>query len=387
MADETVMTFERRAGSDVQARGVKLNAKQLAFFNRQLASMARLNMPLAKGLRIMAREVSDGHFRGLIESVQHDLEEGRTLQDALAKYPESFSEIYIELLRAGESTGNLAVILDELTRYTETLARVRTRLRDAMLYPAVVVVLTVAFVLCFFWFIIPNFKGLYESAGLIRVEVPAEGPKAAYETYSPLLGGPTRALFMISDTLRNPLTVVFGLLFGGGFIFYLAAKLRRGWETYADYMFRMPLFGDLIRMATLLKVTRTMRDLLVNGVSMVNALKLTARVSGQNRVRKKLDDIRAAVEEGGSFSKSLQGEVFPETMVWKLQMGEEKGIIEDSLGEVAAEIENDIESATSYLTAVISPLMLVGMAFILMLLMAALYPQLISISTQVGRGG
>src|SRR5438876_1032058 len=88
-------------------------------------------------------------------------------------------------------------------------------------------------------------------------------------------------------------------------------------------------------MATLLKVTRTMRDLLVNGVSMVNALKLTSRVAGNNRIRRKLDEIRAAVEEGRSFSKSLAGDnVFPETMVWKLQMGEEKGIVEDALSEV-----------------------------------------------------
>ncbi|HVY62236.1 MAG TPA: type II secretion system F family protein, partial [Planctomycetota bacterium] len=112
------------------SEAVKLNPKQLAFFNRQLASMARLNMPLAKGLKIMAREVNEPQFRRLIESVQRDLEEGKSLQEALGKYPESFGAIYIELLRAGETTGNLAVILEELTRYNETLARIRTRLRD-----------------------------------------------------------------------------------------------------------------------------------------------------------------------------------------------------------------------------------------------------------------
>lgn len=370
MPEETQVapTLPSRGPVIAEVRRVRLNAKQLAFFNRQLASMARLNMPLAKGLRIMAREVSDGEFRELIEGVQRDLEEGRTLQESLAKYPDSFGEIYIELLRAGESTGNLAVILDELTRYTETLERVKTRLRDAMLYPAVVCLLTVLFVFFFFWFLIPNFKRLYESAGLLHT-----------------VGGPTRTLFLISDFLSNPLTIVFGVLLGGALIFLLVRKVRQGWETYDEFMFRLPLFGKLIRMATLLKVTRTMRDLLINGVSMVNTLKLTARIAGNNRIRRKLDEIRAAVEEGGSFSKSLTGDVFPETMVWKLQMGEEKGIVEESLGEVAAEFENDIESETSYLTAVISPLMLVGMACILMFLMAMLYPQLLSIANQVGR--
>jgi len=371
MADSSLAVETSTSGSATQLRSIRLNAKQLAFFNRQLASMARLNMPLAKGLRIMAREGSDGHFRGLIEGVQHDLEEGRTLQEALAKYPESFGEIYIELLRAGESTGNLAVILDELTRYTETLQRIRVRLRDAMSYPAIVLVLMVMFTLSFFWFIIPSFEDLFAVAG----------PDVFRS-----LPFTTRSLFVLSRFFLDPLTIVFGVLFGGGAFFYAVTKIKRGWETYDDFMFRLPLFGDLIRMATLLKVTRTMRDLLVNGVSMVNTLKLTARVSGNNRIRKKLEEIRAAVEEGGSFSKALVGSVFPETVVWKLQMGEEKGIIEDSLGEVAAEIENDIDTNVSWLTNVLSPVMLVFMALVLMMLMASLYPPLISIANQVGRG-
>jgi type IV pilus assembly protein PilC len=352
---------------------VKLNAKQLAFFNRQLASMARLNMPLSKGLKIMSREVNEPQFRRLIESVQHDLEEGKTLQEALAKYPESFGAIYIELLRAGESTGNLAVILEELTRYNETLSRIRTRLRDAMLYPTVVLCLTIAFVLFFFWFLIPNFTDIFIQAGLILEDPITRQPAG----YSEKFKGAGRALFMISDFLRNPVVIVVGLFGGAAALVYAITKVRQGWETYDEYMFKIPLFGNLIRMATLMKVSRTMRDLLVNGVSMVNALKLTARVAGNNRIQRKLNEIRSAVEEGRSFSKSLAGDdVFPETMVWKLQMGEEKGIIEDALAEVASEFELDIESDTTYLTSVISPMMLLGMAFIVMMLMAALYPTL-----------
>ncbi|MHC4390015.1 MAG: type II secretion system F family protein, partial [Planctomycetota bacterium] len=131
---------------------------------------------------------------------------------------------------------------------------------------------------------------------------------------------------------------------------------------------------------TLMKVMRTMRDLLVNGVSMVNTLRLTAGIAGNNRIRRRLEEIRGAVEEGESFSSVLSAEAFSETIVWKLQMGEEKGIIEDALEEVADELEQDIESSTNYLTAVISPLLLVAMALVVMALMLSLYPQLIGIS-------
>lgn len=372
------MTAQTQLEQRTTREGVRLNAQQIAFFNRQLASMAKLNMPIARGLRVMAKEVTDPEFLKVITAVQSDLEEGRTLQEAMARFPDTFGETYLEILRAGEATGNLAVVLDELTAYTETVAKIRIQLRDAMLYPLVISVLTLIFVLCFFWFIIPNFAALFASAGMCRI---ADG---VITDFTPAMPLSTKTLFMLSNFVSNPIVIILGMLLlvgGGGYTYHM---LRKGWETYDDYMFRLPMFGNLIRMATLMKVMRNMRDLLVNGVSMVNALRLTARIAGHNRVRRKLEEIRAAVEEGGSFSRSLTADVFSETIVWKLQMGEEKGIVEQALGEVATELERDIESATSYLTAVISPLMLVSMAAVVMLLMLSLYPQLIGIASAVG---
>lgn len=354
---------------------VKLNPKQVSFFNRQLASMAKLNMPIARGLRVMAREVTDPGFVRVIEGVQRDLEEGKTLQEALGRYPATFSPTYLEILRAGETTGNLSVVLEELTAYTEAMTKVRVQLRDSMLYPAVIAVLTAMFTLAFFWFIIPQFAILYASAGMCTIE------NGSITNIKDSLGFMTRLLFHLSNFLSNPLVILFGglLTIGGGT--YGVIAIRRGWETYDEYMFRLPLFGDLIRMATLMKVMRTLRDLLVNGVSMVNALRLTARIAGNNRIRRKLEEIVGAVEEGASFSRCLTPEVFSETVVWKIQMGEEKGIVEEALSDVATELERDIESTTSYLTAVVSPLMLVAMALVVMVLMLSLYPQLVGLAT------
>jgi len=366
------------AASLAGTRRLRLNAKQIAFFNRQLASMAKLNMPIARGLKVMAREVGDPVFKTVVSGVQRDLEEGRTLQEALGRYPATFSDTYLEILRAGESTGNLAVVLDELTAYTEAVTEIRVQLRDSMLYPGVISILTAIFTLGFFWFIIPNFAALFASAGRCKI---VDG---MITDITPTLAFSTRTLFVLSNFLRNPFVVLLGavLTFGGGA--YAVHKIRRGWETYDEYMFRIPLFGNLIRMATLMKVTRTMRDLLTNGVSMVNTLRLTAGIAGNNRIRKQLNEIRASVEEGGSFSRSLTADAFTETIVWKLQMGEEKGIVEDALAEVANELERDIATTASYLTAVIAPLMLVAMALVVMLLMLSLYPQLIGIATSVG---
>lgn len=372
----------RAAGRSSGSSGrVKLHARQVSFFNRQLASMARLNMPLSRGLKVLAREVSEPGFRSVIEGVQRDLEEGRSLQEAMSKFPASFNPIYLEMLKAGESTGNLAVVLDELARYTETMERMGRRIRDAMLYPIVILIMTLVFMVVFFYFLVPQFAALFASAGMVKL---AAGGGIA--ELGPEITGQLRLLFSVSMLMHNPVFMVLGFVGIVGGITYGLFRLRRAFETYDEFLFYLPLFGPLVKMATLLKVTGTMRHLLTHGVSMVNALRLTAGVAGNNRVGQKLESIRHAVEEGGAFGRALTGSHFPDTIVWKLQMGEEKGVLEEAMAEVATELESDIESKTSYLAAVIAPVMLFGVATMLLLLLVSLYPQLLRMSTALGSG-
>jgi type IV pilus assembly protein PilC len=320
--------------------------------------MAKLNMPIAKGLKIMGKEVTERNFRKLIEAVQNDLEEGKPLEEALRKYPESFTNMYLEMLKAGESTGNLAVILDELTEYSETMMNVSTKIRDAMVYPVVVSFVTLAFVLYFLLFAAPQFRMNFLAAGIPVARMPAV----------------TRLTFFLSDLLYKPLFSIPFFILLAALVVGAAWKFKKGWDQFDEYMFRIPVFGKLFLKATLLKVCRTMRDLLANGVSMVHALRLTSRTIGNNRIQKKLEEIRAAVEEGESFSRVLgEGMVFPDTMVWKLQMGEEKGIVEDALTELTKEFAVEIDVTTSHLTKIIGPVMLMIIALIVGLLVASFY--------------
>ncbi|GIW72566.1 MAG: type II secretion protein F [Planctomycetota bacterium] len=378
-AQETMAPRAAPAAGSTASSAIRLNPKQIAFFNRQLASMARLNMPIARGLKVLAQEVDEPQFRAVIESVQRDLEQGRTLQQALARFPRSFNPLYIEMLRAGEATGNLAVVLDELAAYTDLLSRVGTRLRDAVLYPLVIIGLTIGFLLLFFWFLVPQFANFYAAAGLVQVNAAGD-----ILDMSPQLSGNMRRMFQVSGFLTNPLVLLFGGVFGLVGVGWGWWRLRRALEQYDDFLFRLPLFGPLIRMATLLKVTRTMRNLLLHGVSMVHSLRIAAGIAGNNRVRDALERICGAVEEGGAFSRALKNDVFPDTVIWKLQMGEEKGVLEEALEEVAKELEGDIDTATTYVTSVVSPLLLAGVSILLMLLMLTVYPDLIRTATLLG---
>jgi type II secretory pathway component PulF len=345
---------------------VRLRPEDVLFFNRQLASMARLNMPMAKGLDILAREVKDVGFKRLIQEVQTDLAEGRTLQEALAKHPETFNTLHLEIIRAGETTGNLSVILDELNAHTEAMQRVKSRVVEAVTYPAVISAAIFGFVLMFLVFVAPEFEVMVEKSQAMM----GSGERVP---------GTTRVLFGLSHIVgarAGGIPIVALLLVAGGIAAGVAAlrKVSRMGESYDEILFRVPLFGRLFERAALMKVTRTMRDLLLNGVSMVEALRLTSRTVGENRIAKKLDDVRAAVEEGGSFSRNLAGgDVFPETMVWKLQMAEEKGIIEEALGELATEFEAGVDQQTTLVTKFLSPLLLIFMGGIVFLMFLACF--------------
>lgn len=352
---------------------VRLNQDDVLFFNRQLASMARLNMPIAKGLRILARDVQNPEFKGLIEAVQQDLDEGVSLQNALAKFPETFSSLHLEIIKAGEATGNLAVILEELNAHTEAMQRIKSRILEAITYPAVISTVIFGFVLFFLLGVAPRFeKMLVDRAATTRVAT--EDDDAAREQAMAALPGITRNLFRASHAVQNP--AILGLLISAtlvGVVFFVK-KVRHMGEEYDDFLFRVPMFGKLFERAALMKITRTMRDLLLNGVSMVETLRLTSRTVGRNRIEEKLNDLRAAVEEGGSFSRNLaSGEVFPDTMVWKLQMAEEKGIIEDALSELANEFEVAVDQQTTIITKLLSPLLLVAMGGVVFLMFLACF--------------
>jgi type II secretory pathway component PulF len=342
-------------------RRISLSQEEVQFFNRQLASMARLNMPIAKGLRILSRDVESANFKALIESVQQDLDEGLTLQEALSKYPETFSDLQLQVIKAGETTGNLALILEELNNHSQSMKKIKGRVLEAITYPALISTVMFTFFIFFLRFVAPNFQTmLAERAKVVggSLDLP------------PL----TRMLFAISDLVQNPLILGAVLTAAAAFLVFGVRKIVKMGDEYDDFLFGLWLFGPLFERAALMKVTRTMRDLLNNGVSMVETLRLAANTVGKNRIQDKLTQLRLAVEEGGSFSRNLAGgDVFPDTMVWKLQMAEEKGIVEDALEELASEFEVAVDERTTLITKVLSPMMMIAMGGMVFLMFMACF--------------
>ena len=348
---------------------IRLDAEQVEFFTSQLASMARLKMPLAKGVKILSEEVGDSRFESFLKRVHLDLEEGLPLSESLARFPESFTELHIQIVKVGEVSGNLGSILDELTRYSRTMQSIRSKIIEAILYPGVIGVTIFAFALAFLGFVTPKTKAMI-----------ATTLKNDFSN----LTAPTRAVFAASDLLQAwYISVPLALLAVAG-IFAFVMRLRQMGDSYSETLLKLPMFGSLFQRAVLMKLTRTMRELLANGMSMVASLRLTSTVVGDNRYKVKLEEITRQVEEGAPFAQHLAaGQVFPNTMVWKLQMAEEKGVIEEALGELSTEFENDVLREATVITKFISPLMLVAMGLVVFLLFISTFVPLMEIT---GRG-
>ncbi len=360
MADNIEADFQNlvHLGPEKTA-GTKISVEQLLFFNRQLASMARLDLPLARGLKSLTSEVKDARFREVVETVQQDMEQGIPLQEALGRFPNIFSPQYLEILRAGESTGNLAQVLDELANYSEEMEDTRRKLLQAISYP--IAVASVASVMIFFILFkaVPQFKSLLQRTG-------GENLDDLYFL--------TKFTFFLSDFLHNYALAIptFFLALGGlGFLF---VYVRNSIRQTDDYLLRMPVFGTLFRQVTLFKICRTLSDLLESGVSIIEALNLTSRTAGANRFRTALEDMRNSVENGERMSEQCRrSNVFPETMVWKLTMGEERGMLEESLDELSGYYKRELGISSVRIQNILEPFFLLLISGIVGLIVISLY--------------
>lgn len=342
---------------------IKIGAEQLVFFNRQLASMARLNLPLSRGLKSLAKEVQDENFRAVIESVQKDLEQGVPLKDTLLKFPGSFPKLYIEILSAGEATGNLTTVLDQLAHYYETMDIVDNRLATATVYPKFVGVFTALLVSYILLLAVPEFEKMFAARGSLDT--------LPFLTRLVIAG----SHFLKAWYISVPLVL---LVVGGG---WLGIRwFRNQSEIYDRFILRLPLFGTLFKSVILAKVCGTMGALLRNGVSMVESLNLTGRVSGNVAVKNVIEDMKRAVENGERMSAHCgKVDIFPETMVWKLQTAEDRGIIEEAFEELARQYEREVEFNSQRVASLLGPLMILFIAVTAGLVVISLYMPLFNL--------
>lgn len=357
---------EPKGGLAVQS--VRLSTPQLVFFNRQISSMVRMDLPLAKGLKSLARDVKSPRFRRVLEGIQVSLEQGLPLHASLAPFPEVFPPVYLEVVKAGEASGNLAASLEDLAEHFERMESIVGRVKSIAAYPFIVAIFLGVFAIGLLIGIVPKMRETYEQILSARgtEELPAV----------------SAFLLNLSEKFQSPWTMLLllGIVFGSVGVFIRQIRSAEG--TLAEWLLHVPLFRVIFRGLILMRICRTISDLLKSGLPLVTALQHAARGAGNNRYRRILQDVRRDVEAGRPlFASPVDPADIPETMLWKLQAAEQRGILEEAFLEQSEALEKELESSVNISMRVLEPLLIIVLAVCVALLFLSVYLPLIQAST------
>ncbi|MDP2911785.1 MAG: type II secretion system F family protein [Candidatus Omnitrophota bacterium] len=335
-----IISIQETAKKKAASSGGKVKLEEIVIFSRQLATMVDSGIPLVQALDILFEQVEKSVFKNVLAKVRDDIETGSSLSDALGRHPSVFSTLYINMVRAGESSGALDDILDRLATYLEKTNTLQRKVKSSLIYPAVVITMAMLITLVMLLKVIPTFKGIFS-----------------------MLGGtlplPTRILIMVSDTIRNMfLYVVAGF---SVFIFALRRymKTRQGRETFDRLLLSMPVLGQLFRKVAVAKFTRTLSTLVKSGVPILVSLEIVGKTAGNTVIEKAVESVRNGIREGENIADPLaKSGAFPPMVVRMINVGEQTGELEKMLMKIADFYEDQVDVAVSGLTSLIEPLII-----------------------------
>jgi type IV pilus assembly protein PilC len=346
----------------VQLRGeIKLIPKRVglkdkAVFARQFATMISSGLSLLRGLSILAEQSENPKLAETIATTRDDVERGSSLSDAMAKHPKVFDKLFVSLVRAGETSGQLDTVLKRVAESFEKDYKLRQKIKAAMTYPVVVFFIAISLVIVMLIFIVPTFANMFTGLG-------------------GTLPLPTRILLAMSQraVILVPLAIVLSV---GGFVSYRSLrKSNADFRLTTDKLkLRFPVFGDLFSKIALSRFARTLALLLRSGVPILQALDITSEASGNEVITRATQDVKTSVSQGGSLSSPLSTHaVFPPMIVQMIAVGEDTGQVDSLLDKVAEFYEQEVESTTESLTALLEPLMIAFLGGIVGSMVVALY--------------
>ena len=335
-----------------------IKRKELTVVTRQLAILLEAGLPLIRSLRTLEKQAKNPAVQGVLGKTSDIVEGGATFAEALAQSPKSFDKLYLNMVRAGEASGAMEVILDRLAGFMEKAARITGKVKSAMIYPCVIMSIAILAVVGLMVFIVPNFQKIF--ADLLGPDEP--------------LPGITVFLINVSESMVQ---TWYWWLIGVAVIvvaFNVASKIPAGKYGIDFCTYNMPLFGPIVMKTAVSRFSRTLGTLMSSGVPVLSALAIVKETSGNEVVAKAVQDVYAAVKEGEGIAAPLgKTKVFPEMVISMVEVGEETGKLPEMLDKIANTYDEEVDNSVSALTSLIEPLMIVGLAGIVGTIVIALF--------------
>ena len=333
----------------------KIKPKDVMIFTRQFSTMIDAGLPLVGCLKILSDQQENKTFKNMLRDINDSVQTGSTLSESLKKFPKIFDDLYCNLVAAGEAGGILDTILQRLAEYMEKAEKLKAKVKSAMMYPIIVVIVAILVIGVIMVAVIPVFEGMF----------------AEFDAALPLL---TTIVVNISNFIRG--NIIYMLVALGIFIygFKRFINTERGRVVYDRTMLMAPVFGDLIRKVAVAKFTRTLSTMMASGVPIIASLDIVARTAGNKIVEAAILDTKSAIAEGRAIADPLmESGVFPTMVVQMISVGEEAGALDAMLEKIANFYDDEVDTAVEALTSMIEPLLMVFLGGSIGTLVIAMY--------------
>jgi general secretion pathway protein F len=345
---ETRRTPDRKSGwaTALSRSFTRVRPSEVAMMTRQLSTLVGAGFPLVTALDTLIPQTKSPGFKRVLAQIKDSVVEGNSFAAALSPYPAIFSPVYVNMVRAGETSGTLEIVLDRLADIAEKQQALSTRIKTALAYPTLMGVIGVLVLFFLLAFIVPSIASIFDDMGQA-------------------LPTPTRILIVISDFLKRHWWIVLGLAAAAGAAARRHQKTPRGRRLWDHWILRAPGVGALVRKLAAARFARTLASLLANGVTLLAALEIVENIVGNVHLSDAIVRAGEEVGKGQALGPSLgESGLFPALAIQMIQVGEQSGELEAMLEKVADVFENEVESTVMSLTSLLEPVMILVMAVI-----------------------
>jgi type IV pilus assembly protein PilC len=346
--------------------GGGVDDKSIVIFTRQFATMIDAGLPLVQALEILSTQVENKTLATTLIAIKNDVEAGATYADALRKHPKVFTDLYANMVAAGESGGILDTILNRLAAYMEKAMKLKKKVKGAMVYPIVVSSIAVGVIAVIMIFVVPTFSKMFMSMG----------------GQLPL---PTQMVIDFSHFIAGIGGVLTALAIAGCIVAFTQIRKTEKGQAATDRIFlKLPIFGMILKKVAVAKFTRTLSTLISSGVPILDGLEITAKTAGNKVIEYAVFDVRRAVSEGKTLAEPLlKSKVFPPMVTHMIAVGESTGALDSMLGKIADFYDDEVDSAVNNLTAMMEPMLMVFLGGSVGFIVIAMYLPIFKLITLI----
>jgi type IV pilus assembly protein PilC len=349
----SVVKIDQGASAKVGRGSIK--TRDVVIFTRQFSTMINSGLPLVQALTILAEQTDNKALAEVTKKVVFDVESGNTVADALSKHPKAFTNLYVNMVAAGEAGGILDTILMRLATFLEKNDALVRKVKGAMIYPTVIMSVAGIAVVVLLIFVIPVFENMFASVGLPL----------------PL---PTRIVIGASRFLKSYWWMVLAVGVSGGYFFKKYYATSNGKLAIDRLMLKMPVLGDVLRKSAVSRFTRTLGTLISSGVSILEGLEITAKTAGNRVIQDAIMDSRASIAGGDTIAQPLQkSKVFPPMVISMIAVGEQTGGLDEMLSKIADFYDEEVDAAVGNLLSLLEPIMIVFLGVVVGGMVVAMY--------------